>query len=44
MFSFDIRGAYNHIDIFPTHRTFLGFAWTENGVECFYVADMSLFL
>lgn len=37
MFSFDIRGAYNHIDIFPTHRTFLGFAWIENGVECFYV-------
>ena len=37
MFSFDIRGAYNHIDIFPTHRTFLGFAWIENGAECIYV-------
>ncbi|MEW8547530.1 MAG: DNA N-6-adenine-methyltransferase, partial [Candidatus Thiodiazotropha sp.] len=37
MFSFDIRGAYNHIDIFLPHRTFLGFAWIENGLERFYV-------
>lgn len=37
MFSFDIRGAYHHIDIYPEHRTFLGFSWTENGQIKLYV-------
>ena len=38
MYSFDIKGAYNHIDIFSSHRTFLGFAWCdEDGIERWYV-------
>ena len=37
MFSFDIRGAYNHIDIFQPHRMFLGFSWQDAGKEAYYV-------
>ena len=37
MFLFDIRGAYNHIDIFQPHRTFLGFSWPGRGKEAYYV-------
>ena len=37
MFSFDIRGAYNHIDIDQNHRTFLGFSWSDGNTEHFYV-------
>ena len=37
MFAFDIRGAYNHIDIFHQHRTFLGFSWFYGDKEVFYV-------
>ena len=33
MFSFDIRGAYNHIDIIQPHRTLLGFSWPGGGKE-----------
>lgn len=27
LFSFDLKSAYHHIDIFPDHQTFLGFSW-----------------
>ena len=37
MFAFDIRGAYNHIDIFHQHRTFLGFSRFYGDKEVFYV-------
>ena len=37
MFAFDIRGAYNHIDIFHQHRTFLGISWFYGDKEVFYV-------
>ena len=37
MFTFDIRGAYNHIDIFQPHRAFLGFSWPKGGKEAYYV-------
>ena len=37
VFGFDIRGAYNHIDIFAEHRTFLGFSWKYDGVEHYYM-------
>lgn len=26
-FSFDLESGYHHVDIFPTHQTYLGFAW-----------------
>lgn len=28
LFTFDLKGAYHHIDIFTGHRTYLGFSWT----------------
>ena len=44
LYSLDIRGAYNHIDIFPSHRTYLGFAWCdENRTERFYVYNSLAF-
>ena len=37
MFSFDIRGAYNHLDIDQNHTTFLGFSLSDDNTEHFYV-------
>jgi hypothetical protein len=39
LFSFDIRGAYHHVMIFPENRKYLGFAF-ENGVKRFYVYNV----
>ena len=30
LFTFDLKSAYHHIEIFREHRTFLGFAWNHN--------------
>ena len=44
LYAFDIRGAYNHIDIFHSHGTYLGFAWREeNGEESMYVYNSLCF-
>ena len=37
MLSFDIRGAYNHIDIDQIHSSFLGFSWSDGNTDHFYV-------
>ena len=37
VFTYDLKGAYHHIDIFAEHRTYLGFSLSENGVQKFYV-------
>ena len=37
LFSFDLKSAYHHIEIFEQHRTFLGFAWPMDGVLAFFV-------
>ena len=37
LFTFDIKGAYHHIMIFPEHTVYLGFAWVENGVKRYFV-------
>ena len=29
--SFDLQSVYHHIDIWPEHQTFLGFAWKFSG-------------
>ena len=29
--SFDLQSGYHHIDIWPEHQTFLGFAWKFSG-------------
>ena len=31
MISFDLKSGYYHIDIHPSHQTFLGFAWKCSG-------------
>lgn len=31
MISFDLKSGYHHIDIYPDHQTFLGFAWKFSG-------------
>ncbi|MEW8546455.1 MAG: reverse transcriptase domain-containing protein [Candidatus Thiodiazotropha sp.] len=41
LFTFDLKGAYHHIDIFVGHRTYLGFSWTE-GKETRYFVFNSL--
>ena len=32
-FIFDLKSGYHHIDIFPLHQTYLGFAWKFNNIE-----------
>ncbi|XP_072019664.1 uncharacterized protein [Amphiura filiformis] len=31
MFKFDLKSGYHHVDIHPSHQTFLGFKWTVDG-------------
>jgi hypothetical protein len=33
---FDLKSGYHHIDIFPEHQKFLGFAWEHQGKRSFY--------
>ena len=35
-FCFDLKSAYHHIQLFDLHRTYCGFAWTEQGRTDFY--------
>ena len=45
VFTFDLKSGYHHVDIYPPHQTYLGFAWTENGVTkyfCFTVLPFGL--
>jgi len=37
LFTFDIKGAYHHIDIFMEHRKYLGFSYQDNSKQCYYV-------
>ena len=39
VFGFVSRGAYNHIDIFVWHRTFLGFLWKYGRKEHYYMCN-----
>lgn len=31
VFTFDLKAAYHHIEVFSLHRTYLGFSWTSDG-------------
>ena len=46
MFSFDLKSAYHHIDIFPKHIKFLAFAWAyqdgKQTVSLIYTSKFSL--
>lgn len=37
IFTYDLKSAYHHIDIFEGHRYFLGFSWIHKGCRKFYV-------
>ncbi|XP_053375474.1 uncharacterized protein LOC123557092 isoform X1 [Mercenaria mercenaria] len=37
VYTFDLKSAYHHIDIFPEHTTYLGFSWIDDGVVRYYV-------
>jgi len=37
VFTFDLKSAYHHIDIFPDHRMFLGFAWEQDNKTKYYI-------
>lgn len=37
VFTFDLKSAYHHIDICSCHRTYLGFSWSDEGIDRYYV-------
>ncbi|KAH3847037.1 uncharacterized protein LOC127873650 isoform X1 [Dreissena polymorpha] len=43
MFTFDLKGAYHHIDIFAEHTTYLGFSWIVDGDVKYYVYNSLAF-
>lgn len=34
---FDIHSAYHHVDMFPSHRQYLGFSCTISGRKMYFV-------
>ena len=36
LFTFDLKSAYHHIEIFVQHRPYLGFSWDKEGVTHYY--------
>ena len=40
MFTFDLKSAYHHIEIFKSHTTFLGFSWVLDGSKRFFIFEV----
>lgn len=40
LFTFDLKSAYHHIEIFPDHRNFLGFSYIIDGKKKFYIFNV----
>lgn len=40
MFTFDLKSAYHHIEIYEEHRQYLGFSWEENGKFSYFVYNV----
>ena len=40
LFTFDIKSAYHHIEIFESHQTYLGFQWQYHGKTTFFVFNV----
>ncbi|XP_021380210.1 uncharacterized protein LOC110467397 isoform X2 [Mizuhopecten yessoensis] len=40
LFTFDLKSAYHHVEIFPSHRTFLGFSWEDQGITRYYIFNV----
>ena len=43
VFTFDLKGAYHHIDIFAEHTTYLWFSWIVDGDVKYYVFNSLAF-
>jgi hypothetical protein len=35
-FTWDLKSGYHHVDIYPPHRPYLGFAWPLDGKVCYF--------
>ena len=40
LYTFDIKSAYHHVEIFDSHRTYLGFQWSYQGKPTYFVFDV----
>jgi len=40
LFTFDLKSAYHHIEIFEDHRTYLGFSWFLNGKKRYFIFNV----
>lgn len=40
LFTFDLKSAYHHVMILKSHRTYLGFHWTQHGVTRYFVFNV----
>ncbi|XP_062577375.1 uncharacterized protein LOC134239230 [Saccostrea cucullata] len=40
IFTFDLKSAYHHVEIFSEHRNFLGFSWEVEGKTHYYVFNV----
>jgi hypothetical protein len=40
LFTFDIKSAYHHVEIFEEHRQFLGFSWVLDNQQRFFVFNV----
>lgn len=40
LYTFDIKSAYHHVEIFQSHRTYLGFQWSYRGKATYFVFNV----
>ena len=40
LYTFDIKSAYHHVEIFQSHRTYLGFQWFYQGKATYFVFNV----
>ena len=40
LYTFDIKSAYHHVEIFESHRSYLGFQWQYHGKPTFFVFNV----
>ena len=40
LYTFNIKSAYHHVEIFDSHRTYLGFQWPYQGKPTYFVFNV----
>ena len=40
LYTFDIKSAYHHVEIFQSHRTYMGFQWFYQGKATYFVFNV----